>query len=144
MYNKYKKCKKKDAFRSCINALFYINSYMVKNPTTYLANITTRPVLCPPLQTLPNIIITLLTLLLQSLPKTLPKVASSPFARRGAHLLKSCLVNPNILSADSADVDCDTLCLGHACSVGNEEAELDYVTLIVGITPLGWISFTLG
>ena len=40
----------------------------------------------------------------------------------------SCLVNPNIMSADSADVDCEATCLGHDGSAGNEETELDFVS----------------
>jgi hypothetical protein len=39
-----------------------------------------------------------------------------------------CSVNPNIMSGDSANVDCDALCVGQDGSVGNEEAELDYVS----------------
>lgn len=39
-----------------------------------------------------------------------------------------CVVNPNIISTDSADVDCEATCLGHDGSAGNEEAELDFVS----------------
>ena len=36
MYNKYKKCKKQDAFRSAVDALFLPNSFSVKTPATYM------------------------------------------------------------------------------------------------------------
>jgi hypothetical protein len=38
VYNKYKKCKKADAFRASIDALFYVNTYKARNPSTYFAN----------------------------------------------------------------------------------------------------------
>jgi hypothetical protein len=38
VYNKYKKCKKQDAFRASIDALFYVNTYKARNPSTYFAD----------------------------------------------------------------------------------------------------------
>jgi len=36
MYNKYKKCKKHDAFRSAVDALFVTGTFRVKSPATYM------------------------------------------------------------------------------------------------------------
>ena len=40
VYNKYKKCKKGQGIKAAIDALFYVNSYKVKSPSTYLADMT--------------------------------------------------------------------------------------------------------
>jgi hypothetical protein len=36
MYNKYKKCKKHDAFKSAVDALFVTGTFRVKRPATYM------------------------------------------------------------------------------------------------------------
>ncbi len=40
MYNKYKKCKKYDAFKHAVDTLFFSNSFKVKSPQTYVKDMT--------------------------------------------------------------------------------------------------------
>ena len=39
-----------------------------------------------------------------------------------------CVVNPNIMSADSASIDCTSPCVGHDGSAANEETEFEFVS----------------